>query len=120
MNTSTQKRNNNDRSSAMYNFSDNSITAARIQNFTHDLAEEIRTGTTQISPENMAETDAIFTLDTILKFIKHRAVNSLPPQKNVSSNVYTVRLFSFRFWKMTATCTTLPALQRSWGGVNQR
>ncbi|MBE9778538.1 hypothetical protein GVI01_10620 [Escherichia coli] len=81
MNTLTQKRNGNDRSSTMHNVSDNNIAAARLQNFIHDLAEEIRTGTTQISPESMAETDAVFTLDAILKFMKHRAVNSLTPEK---------------------------------------
>lgn len=120
MNTPTQKRNGNDRSSTIHNFSDNSIAAARPQNFIHNLAEEIRTDTTQISPESMAETDAVFTLDAILKFMKHRAVNSLTPEKNVSSDVYTVRLSSFRRWKMTAARTILPEPQRSWVGVNQR
>ncbi|EPC9414998.1 hypothetical protein ACR3SC_004234 [Klebsiella variicola] len=81
MNTPTQKRNGNDRSSTMHNFSDNSLAAARLQNFIHDLAEEVRSGTTLISPESMAETDAVFTLDAILKFMKHRAVNSLTPEK---------------------------------------
>ncbi len=39
MNTSTQKRNGNDRSSTMHNFLDNSIAAERLENFFQDLVE---------------------------------------------------------------------------------
>lgn len=81
MNTLTQKRNGNDRSSTMRNFSDTGIAAARLQNFAEVLADEIRAGATPVAPESMAETDAVFALDTILKFMKHRAVNSLTPEK---------------------------------------
>lgn len=81
MSTLTQKRNGNDRSSTMRNFSDTGIAAARLQNFAEVLADEIRAGVTPVAPESMAETDAVFALDTILKFMKHRAVNSLTPEK---------------------------------------
>ncbi|EJZ3076446.1 hypothetical protein GQM22_19015 [Escherichia coli] len=81
MNTPTQKRNGNDRSSTMRNFSDTGVAAARFQNFTEVLADEIRAGVTPVTPESMAETDAVFAIDTILKFMKHRAVNSLTPEK---------------------------------------
>lgn len=81
MSTLTQKRNGNDRSSTMRNFSDTGIAAARLQNFAEVLADEIRAGITPVAPESMAETDAVFALDTILKFMKHRAVNSLTPEK---------------------------------------
>ena len=40
MNTSTQKRNGNDRSSTMHNFLDNSIAAERLENFFQDLVED--------------------------------------------------------------------------------
>jgi hypothetical protein len=81
MNTRTQKRNGNDRSSTMHNFMDNSIAAERLQNFFQDLAEEVRAGKTPIAPESMGKTDAVFTIDTILKFLENRAVNSLTPEK---------------------------------------
>lgn len=81
MNTPTQKRNGNDRSSTMHNFMGNSIAAERLQNFFQDLAEEVRSGKTPIDPESMGKTDAIFTMDTILKFLENRAVNSLTPEK---------------------------------------
>lgn len=50
MNTPTQKRNSNDRSSTMHNFMNNSIAAERLQNFFQDLAEEVRSGKTPIDP----------------------------------------------------------------------
>lgn len=76
-----QKRNGTNRSSTVNNFSDTGIAAARLKNFIHELAEEIRSGNTPIAPESMAETDAVFTLDTILKFMKHRAVNNMTQEK---------------------------------------
>lgn len=81
MNTPSQKRNGNDRSSTMRNFSDTGVVAARFQNFAEVIADEIRAGVTPVAPESMAETDAFFAIDTILKFMKHRAANSLTPEK---------------------------------------
>lgn len=81
MSTPTQKRNSNDRSSTMHNFMNNSIAAERLQNFFQDLAEEVRSGKTPIAPESMGKTDAIFTIDTILKFLENHAVNRLTPEK---------------------------------------
>ena len=81
MNTSTQKRNGNDRSSTMHNFLDNSIAAERLENFFQDLVEEVRSGKTPIAPESMGNTDAVFTMDVILKLLENRAVNSLTPEK---------------------------------------
>ncbi len=118
MNTSTQKRNGNDRSSTMHNFLDNSIAAERLENFFQDLVEEVRSGKTPIAPESMGNTDAVFTMDVILKLLENRAVNSLTPEKNVSSDVYTVRPFSFRDWKMTAGFTPQLKLQKWWARVN--
>ncbi len=120
MNTPTQKRNGNDRSSTMRNFSDTGVAAARFQNFTEILADEIRAGVTPVTPESMAETDAVFAIDTILKFMKHRAVNSLTPEKNAISDGYTVRHSSCRHWKKTVACTVLPRLQTFLAAVNQR
>ncbi|EWD94414.1 hypothetical protein P813_05157 [Klebsiella pneumoniae BIDMC 51] len=81
MNTTTQKRNGNDRSSTMHNFLDNSIAAERLENFFQDLVEEVRSGKTPIAPESMGKTDAVFTMDVILKLLENRAVNSLTPEK---------------------------------------
>ena len=72
MNTSTQKRNGNDRSSTMHNFLDNSIAAERLENFFQDLVEEVRSGKTPIAPESMGNTDAVFTMDVILKLLENR------------------------------------------------
>lgn len=80
MSTPTQKRNGNDRSSSANNLM-SSIVAERLENFFHDLTEEVRSGKTPISPESMGKTDAVFTIDTILKFLENRAVNSLTPEK---------------------------------------
>ncbi len=66
----------------------------------------------------MGNTDAVFTMDVILKLLENRAVNSLTPEKNVSSDVYTVRPFSFRDWKMTAGFTPQLKLQKWWARVN--
>lgn len=77
----TQNRNGNDRSSTMNNVSNTDIAAKRLQNFIQELAEEVRSGITPMSPESMAETDAVFALDTILKFMKHRAVNNMTQEK---------------------------------------
>lgn len=81
MSTSTQKRHSNDHYSSMHNMSNSGIAAARLQNFVKTLAEEIQSGVTPLSPESMAETDALFALDAILTSMKHRAVNSLTPEK---------------------------------------
>lgn len=80
MSTPTQKRNGNDRSSSANNLM-SSIVAERLENFFQDLTEEVRSGKTPISPESMGKTDAVFTIDTILKFLENRAVNSLTPEK---------------------------------------
>ena len=72
MNTSTQKRNGNDRSSTMHNFLDNSIAAERLENFFQDLVEEVRSGKTPIAPESMGNTDAVFTMDVSLTPEKKR------------------------------------------------
>ena len=81
MSTSTHKQNSNDRSATMHNMSEPGIAAARLQNFVENLAEEIRSGITPVSPESMAETDAVFALDVILKSLKHRAINRLTQEK---------------------------------------
>lgn len=46
-----------------------------------DLVEEVRSGKTPIAPESMGNTDAVFTMDVILKLLENRAVNSLTPEK---------------------------------------
>nr|WP_228719554.1 hypothetical protein [Klebsiella pneumoniae] len=55
-------------------------------------------------------------MDVILKLLENRAVNSLTPEKNVSSDVLS-KAFSFRDWKMTAGFTQLK-LQKWWARVN--
>ena len=44
MNTSTQKRNGNDRSSTMHNLLDNSTAAERLENFFQYPVEGVRVG----------------------------------------------------------------------------
>lgn len=92
--STTQKRNANNRSSTVNNFSDTGIAAARLQNFIQDLAEEVRSGSTPVAPESMGATDAVFALETILKFMEHRAVNSMTQEKKRQQRrLYSKALF---------------------------
>lgn len=94
MTTTAQKRNGSDRSSAKNNFPNVGIPAARLQNFILELAEDVRSGNTPISQESMAETDAVFAMDIILQYLKHRAVNSVTKEKSRQQRrLYSKALF---------------------------
>lgn len=62
-------------------FSDSDVAAVRLQNFINELAEGVRSGTTPVAAKSMAETDALFTVDVILEFMKNRAVNAMTKEK---------------------------------------
>ncbi|TCL06093.1 hypothetical protein [Sodalis ligni] len=82
MATVIQKRNINDRSSDKPIYQDSGTPAARLQNFIQELADDVRSGNTQISQASMAHTDAIFALDAIIEYMKNRAVSSMTTEKN--------------------------------------
>ncbi|QWA10551.1 hypothetical protein GTU79_25695 [Sodalis ligni] len=77
-----EKRNINDRSSDKQIYQDSGTPAARLQNFIQELADDVRSGNTQISQASMAHTDAIFALDAIIEYMKNRAISSMTTEKN--------------------------------------
>ncbi|SMG60631.1 hypothetical protein [Cedecea sp. NFIX57] len=62
-------------------YQDNMTSAARLQNFVQELADDIRAGNTQVRQESMAQTDALFAVDAILGYLANRAEHHLTKEK---------------------------------------
>ncbi|XBS70246.1 hypothetical protein ABK905_02935 [Acerihabitans sp. KWT182] len=82
MTSALQKRNIHERSSDKHIYQDSGTPAARLQNFIQELADDVRSGNTQISHASMAHTDAIFALDAIIEYMKNRAIGSMTKEKS--------------------------------------
>ncbi|RXJ09087.1 hypothetical protein [Lelliottia nimipressuralis] len=94
MNHISDKRSISDRTSASNHFPDAQVPASRLQNFIDELAEDVRSGNTQVSADSMAQTDALFAIDTIVGYLMHRAVTSQTREKKTQlRRLYSKALF---------------------------
>ena len=76
-----QKTKKIDADSRAQEYSDNDLAADRIENFSDSIASAIRAGQTQVDRQSFAQTDAIFMMQTLLSYIKSKAINEITPEK---------------------------------------
>ncbi|MFZ5316476.1 hypothetical protein ACOY7N_20920 [Enterobacter asburiae] len=94
MNPISDKRSNSDRTSASNHFSDYQVPASRLLNFINELAEDVRSGHMPVSADSMAQTDALFAMNTIVESLMHRALTSQTREKKAQlRRLYSKALF---------------------------
>lgn len=94
MNHISDKRSISNRTSASNIFPDAQVFASRLQNFINELAEDVRSGNSQIRADSMAQTDVLFATDTIVEYLTHRAVTNQIREKNLKlRRLYSKALF---------------------------
>ena len=57
------------------------IVIARLLNYVKAITEELNSGSIEAEPAVMANTDALFAIETILRYQKHRVISTLTKEK---------------------------------------